>query len=612
MSIRSILNDSVDRLRDRSGRNPKVASSVKPQLQALLSTALEQLQGTLLHSPVSVDEINIERCRDPLHGDWATNIALRLAKAAGQKPRDLALAIVAALPPNALINQAEVAGAGFINFRMASGSHAAALRAVLTQAEAYGTSSVGAGERVLLEFVSANPTGPLHVGHGRQAAWGATLANLLRATGHAVEREYYINDAGRQVDILTCSVWLRYLELFGEHIPFPQNGYRGDYVRTIGEQLRAAAAERLLQPASAVFTGLPEDAPAGDKEKYIDALIERMRALLGAEGYAAVKDLSLARMLELIRTDLAEFGVHFERWYSERELARDGAIERCLARLEAQNHLYRKDGALWFHAKQFGDDEDRVVVRANGEKTYFASDIAYHLEKRERGFARLIDVLGADHHGYVARVRGGLSAMGEPGESLEVCLIQFVSLYRGGEKIPMGKRDGVFVTLRQLREEVGNDACRFFYLMRSHDQHLDFDLELAKSRSNENPVYYIQYAHARVASIVRQLAARGFSWDQSSALTHLGQLEGSQEQAVLVALDRYPELVAQAARSRTPHALVHYLRELANTFHSWYNAAPILVEEAPLRDARVALAQGVRQVIRNGLGLLGVSAPDSM
>ena len=585
---------------------------MKPQLQALLSTALEKLQGTLLHAPVTLDEINIERCRDPLHGDWATNIALRLAKAAGHKPRDLAQAIVEALPPNTLIGQAEVAGAGFINFRLASGSHAEALRAVLTQADAYGTSNAGAGERVLLEFVSANPTGPLHVGHGRQAAWGATLANLLRATGHEVAREYYINDAGRQVDILTCSVWLRYLELHGEQLPFPHNGYRGEYVRTIGEQLREAAGERLLQPAGAVFARLPEDAPGGDKEKYIDALIERMRSLLGSEGYGAVKDLALARMLELIRSDLAEFGVHFERWYSERELARDGAIERALARLEAQQHLYRKDGAVWFHAKQFGDDEDRVVVRANGEKTYFASDIAYHLEKRERGFARLIDVLGADHHGYVARVRGGLSAMGEPGESLEVCLIQFVSLYRGGEKIPMGKRDGVFVTLRQLREEVGNDACRFFYLMRSHDQHLDFDLELAKSRSNDNPVYYIQYAHARVASIVRQLAARGFSWDQASALTQLGQLAGSQEQAVLVALDRYPEVIAQAARSRTPHALVHYLRELANTFHSWYNAAPILVDEAPLRDARVALAHGVRQVIRNGLGLLGVSAPDSM
>jgi arginyl-tRNA synthetase len=306
-----------------------------------------------------------------------------------------------------------------------------------------------------------------------------------------------------------------------------------------------------------------------------------------------VQELALAGMLADIRGDLSEFGVEFEQWYSERSLAHNGAIERALARLEHQGQLYRQDGATWFRSTAFGDDEDRVLVRANGQYTYFAPDLAYHLDKRQRGFEQLIDVWGADHHGYVARMRGGLMAMGEPGECLEVCLIQFV-------------------TLRQLRDEVGNDACRLFYLMRSHDQHLDFDLELAKSRSNDNPVYYIQYAHARVASVMKQLESRGLQFDPATALASQAQLGSSHEQAVLTALARYPEVILQAASNRTPHTLVHYLRELANTFHTWYNAAPFIVDEAATRNARLALALGVQQVVRNGLGILGVSAPHSM
>src|SRR5579863_8294669 len=317
-------------------------------------------------------------------------------------------------------------------------------------------------------------------------------------------------------------------------------------------------------------------------------------------------------MLADIRDDLAAFGVEFDRWYSERELVRSGAIEHALSALDARGALYRKDGALWFRASQYGDDEDRVLVRANGQQTYFAPDIAYHLQKRERGFARLIDVLGADHHGYVARVRGALVAMGEPGDILEACLIQFVNLFRAGQKIAMGKREAQFVTLRQLREEVGNDACRFFYLMRSHDQPLDFDLELAKSRSNDNPVYYIQYAHARVASVMKQLAARGLSFDASQGLAAAARLVEAQEQGVLQTLTRYPETLEQAAVNRAPHTLVHYLRELANVFHTYYNAQTFIVEDAALRNARLALVLGVQQVVRNGLTLLGVSAPESM
>jgi arginyl-tRNA synthetase len=361
-----------------------------------------------------------------------------------------------------------------------------------------------------------------------------------------------------------------------------------------------------------VLAGLPADAPVGDKEQYIDALITRMRELVGADGYAAVQELALAAMIADIRDDLREFGVEFEEWFSERSLTRSGAVGAALARLAALGHSYEKEGALWLRSSDFGDSEDRVLVRANGQETYFAPDLAYHLNKFGRGFARLIDVWGADHHGYIPRMRAGLRALGADGDSFEVCLMQFVSLFRGGEKVAMGKRDGQFVTLRQLRAEVGNDACRVFYLMRSHDQPLDFDLELAKSRSNDNPVYYMQYAHARVASVMKQLAARGLQYDEAAALASLAQLEGAHEAAVLTAIARYPEVIAQAATNRTPHTLVHYLRELAQAFHTWYNAATFIVDDGATRNARLGLALGAQQVLRNGLALLGVTAPESM
>lgn len=585
---------------------------MKEQLEQLLQQAVSGLVGGLLPTAPEASQITVERTRDAGHGDFATNIAMRLAKGARRNPRELAQAIAAALPPNDLIERTQVAGAGFINFYLQAAASTRELARIHELGAAYGCSTAGAGERVLVEFVSANPTGPLHVGHGRQAAYGATLAAILAATGHDVAREYYINDAGRQMDILAVSTWIRYLELCGELLPFPTNGYRGDYVRPLAQQLREREGDRLRVPAPALLADLPADGPEGDKELHIDALIARCRELIGAEGFRNVLQLSLQLMLADIRDDLAGFGVHFDRWYSEASLAGSGAIDRALERLRLQGHIYTKDGAQWFAATQFGDEKDRVVVRENGVATYFASDIAYHLEKRERGFQRLLDVLGADHHGYVARVRAGLTAMGEPGSSLEVSLIQFVSLFRGGEKIPMGKREAQFVTLRQLREEVGNDACRFFYLMRSHDQPLDFDLELAKSRSNENPVYYIQYAHARVTSVHRQLLAKGLVFDLQQGLANATLLTGAHEQALVQALSRYPESLAAAATQRAPHTLVHYLRDLANAFHTYYNAEQFIVPEAPLRNARLALVGAARQVIRNGLTLLGVSAPESM
>jgi arginyl-tRNA synthetase len=583
---------------------------VKSDLERLLREALRSLVPAVLSEAADPAQVVVERARDTQHGDFQSNIAMRIAKAARKNPRELAQALVAALPPNTLIESAEVAGAGFINFRLKKDAWFAGLKAVAERGAAYGQSSVGAGRKVMVEFVSANPTGPMHVGHGRGAAYGATLSNLLEATGHSVYREYYINDAGRQIDILAVSVYLRYLELAGESVTFPSNGYRAEYILPVARALHAKRGDALRRPAAEIANGAPPDAPAGDKDKHIDGLIENSRRLLGTAEFDSIVIFARDQMMADIRNDLEEFGVRFDRWYSERELNQSGAIDKALGVLRASGRVYTKDGAEWFKSTEFGDDEDRVVVRANGEKTYFASDIAYHFDKLERGHELLIDVWGADHHGYVARVRGALIALGLQGDRFEVCLMQLVSLYRGGEKLAMGKREGNFVTLRDLRNEVGNDACRFFYLIRSHDQALDFDLELAKSRSNENPVYYIQYAHARVASVMKQLGSKGHTYDAGAA--NLALLTNAYEQAVITAVSKYPEIIEQAALNRAPHSLVHFLRDLANTLHTYYNAEQFIVEEAALRNARLTLVLAVAQVIRNGLGILGVSAPETM
>jgi len=586
---------------------------LKRELEQLIRDALAALESGLLPSPPPADAVAVERTKDAAHGDFATNIALRLAKAARRKPRELAEAIVRALPASSLIARAEVAGAGFINFFLTPAAYAQEVRRIHELGERYGESTAGRGKRVIVEFVSANPTGPLHVAHGRHAAYGASLANLLRVVGYSVHREFYVNDAGRQMDILALSVWLRYLEACGETLAFPANGYQGEYLKPLAAELQAELGTSLRRPAAELFAGLPPDEPAGgDKDVHVDALLARTRALIGAEALDRVLELARARLLEDIREDLEEFGVVFDCWFSERSLTTSGAIDRALERLESQGRLYLKDGATWFRATEFGDEKDRVVVRENGQRTYFASDIAYHLDKRERGFELLIDVLGSGHHGYIARVRAGLAAMGEPADSLEVPLIQVVTLYRGAEQIPMSKRSGQFVTLRELRGEVGNDACHFFYLMRGHEQPLDFDLELATSRTNENPVYYIQYAYARGASVMKQLTARGFSFDRDQGLANLALLEGPHEQAVLTLAARYPEVLEQAAANRAPQTLVHYLRELANSFHTYYNAERFIVEDSRLRNARLALVTAVQRLIANGLALLGVSAPESM
>ncbi len=586
---------------------------MKDHISELLAQAVRRLQseGALPADAQYVD--NVERSRNPQHGDFASNIALALARSAGIKPRDLAEKIIAALPQSGRVARTEVAGPGFINFFLATGAQQAVVGRILEAGEAYGRSTIGNGRRVQVEFVSANPTGPLHVGHGRGAAYGAAVADLLAAAGFQVHREYYVNDAGRQMDILATSIWLRYLELCGESIIFPSNGYKGDYVFDIAATLHRESGGGLRHTAAAVFDGIVPDEPSGgDKEAHIDALIERTRVLLGAENYRHVFDLGLTVILDDIRQDLQEFGVVYEQWYSERSLAERGLVDRAIERLKASGHVYQKDGALWFRSTDFGDEKDRVIVRDNGQKTYFASDIAYHLDKMERGFERVIDIWGADHHGYIPRVRAALTALGQDPSRLDVLLVQFAILYRGGQKAQMSTRSGEFVTLRELRHEVGDDAARFFYILRKCEQHMDFDLDLAKSRSSDNPVYYLQYAHARICSVLRLAQEKGMTRDRERGDRSLGQLREPHEEALITLLARYPEVVEVAALSHEPHQLAYYLRELANGFHAYYNAHVFLVESDELRDARLNLIDATRQVLANGLGLLGVTAPDSM
>jgi arginyl-tRNA synthetase len=578
-----------------------------PELRRELTRLLHAALASVAPD-IAAPEIILDRPKQASHGDLACNVALQLAKALKQNPRVIAERIVRELPPSGMVERAEVAGAGFINFFFSAAVKQSVVARILSETDRYGRSDTGAGKKVQVEFVSANPTGPLHVGHGRGAAYGSALCNLLDAAGFEVTREFYVNDAGRQMDILAVSVWLRYLEAQGTAVRFPADGYRGDYVRDIGAQLLTQQGARLNRDVNA----LPDASVAGDTaDAMLDALIAAAKAALGDEWWT-VHQFALDAMLADQRNDLGEFRVHYDVWYSEQTLHTNGSVDRALKRLHDAGHLYEQDGALWFRSTRFGDEKDRVVRRENGACTYFASDIAYHAEKFARGFDLVIDVWGADHHGYIPRVKGALTALGENPDKLEIALVQFAVLYRGGEKTAMGKRSGDFVTLRDLRAEVGNDAARFFYVLRKSDQHLDFDLDLAKSESNDNPVYYIQYAHARICSVIREAVA-------NHALD-LGLLPGvaldalTDERELLLAqrLAEFPDVITQAVADRAPHAVAFYLRDVASDFHAFYNSSRMLVDDLATREARLALAAATRQVICNGLSLLGVSAPESM
>ena len=586
---------------------------MKDHIRELVLQALLDLRRSEKIAFEGEPDFVIERTRSREHGDYASNVALLLAKPTGRKPRELAEAILASLPKSQHVASAEIAGPGFINFRLNASCKFGILRRVTEMAEQYGAADQGSREAITVEFVSANPNGPLHVGHGRGAAYGASVAALLEAAGHTVQREYYVNDAGRQMDILAVSVWLRYHELGGINVRFPDNGYKGEYVVEIARALRSREGDHLRRSAFEIAEGLPlDETEGGDKELHVDALIARAKTLLGETDYRKVFEAGLNWCLGDIRDDLAGFGVHHDNFFSERSLMTDGYVQRAIDTLRENGHLYELDGALWFRATAFGDDKDRVVVRENGVSTYFASDLGYLLSKFERGFERAIYIFGADHHGYIARLKAAAQGLGLDPSRIEIELVQFAILFRGAERVQMSTRAGSFVTLRELREEVGADAARYFYVMRSNDQHLDFDLELAKSHSNDNPVYYVQYAHARVCALFRQLTEKHWTYNRSAADAARSRLTEVAEQTLLDELMRFPEVVEAAALQRGPQIVANYLRELAAAFHSYYNAVPILVDDEALRSARLGLCLGVKQVLANGLRLLGVSAPESM
>ena len=571
---------------------------VRSQLSALFEEAIRKVAPSAL-----APGIVLEKPRLAERGDYACNVALQLAKQLRRAPREIADRLVAALPASPHLERAEVAGAGFINLFLKRSFKQRVVNRILEAGQSFGSGLLGQRKKVLVEFVSANPTGPLHVGHGRGAAYGASLANVLTAVDFDVTREFYVNDSGRQMDILALTTWLRYLELCQEAVPFPANAYQGQYVRSMARAIHTEHGARFRRDAGAFTAALSES----DEEARLDALIDLAKRSLGAD-YDTVHGFALKEQLADCRNDLAEFGVTYDDWFSERSLYESSRVERALQRLEERGHIYEKDGARWFRSSRYGDEKDRVVRRENGQYTYFASDIAYHLDKFERGFDIAINVWGADHHGYIARVKGALAALGLNPERLTIALVQFAVLYRGGQRVAMSTRAGEFVTLRELRSEVGNDAARFFYVLRKADQHLDFDLDLAKSQSNENPVYYVQYAHARVCSVLGQWG--GDAAELAGA--DVAALGSEHENALLARLLEYPDAVENAARDLSPHLIAFYLRELAAEFHSYYNATRLLVEEESVKRARLALAGAVRQVLRNGLALLGVSAPDRM
>ena len=582
---------------------------MKDQLQDLLKKCIQDLinEGLINEMP---PKVRLDHTKDKSHGDYATNIALMLAKQAKTSPLELAKIIVNQLEDASFIKKTEIAGPGFINFFLSDASSTSIVSEIIELGEMYGKSEIGKGQSILLEYVSANPTGPLHVGHGRGAAYGATVSNLLRSIGFKVDNEYYVNDAGRQMDILTVSIFLRYLSLCGEQIRFPDNGYQGQYINDIADSIVVESGESFKQSADIVFENICKDGiEGGDKESHIDELIVRAKDLLG-DNFQTIFQVGIESILGGIKDDLADFGVRFEKWFSEQSLIDSGLSESCITRLKDSGHIYKKDGALWFKTTNYGDEKDRVVVRDNGNHTYFASDIAYHLEKLERGYDKIINVWGADHHGYIPRVKASIGALGHKPDKLEILLVQFANLYRGGQKVQMSTRSGSFVTLEDLRKEVGNDAARFFYILRKSEQHMDFDLDLAKSKTNENPVFYIQYAHARICSVFRQANEKGFESNLEDA--NLSLLTEEVEKNILRELSRYKGVIESAATQYEPHQLAYYLRDLATQFHSYYNACTFILEDQDLTQARLSLIHAAKQILRNGLSILGVGAPESM
>ena len=564
-------------------------SAMKDQIAQLVRAAVEALRGDLLPADLVVPEIEIERTRDPAHGDFATNIALRLAKPARRNPREVAQKIAAHLGQHALFTKVEAAGAGFVNFHCSPQSYADELERILDTGAAYGSSDVGQSQRVLVEFVSANPTGPLHVGHGRQAALGDTLAALLASQGFDVTREFYYNDAGVQIHNLAVSVQARARGLQPGAPGWPADAYNGEYIQDIAQDFLARKSVQALDGDAVTANGDVND-------------LDSMRRF--AVAY-------LRREQDM---DLQAFGVKFDVYYLESSLYSDRKVEGAVQGLIASGKTYEQDGALWLRTTEYGDDKDRVMRKSDGTYTYFVPDVAYHVTKWERGFQRAINIQGSDHHGTIARVRAGLQALniGIPQGYPDYVLHKMVRVMRGGEEVKISKRAGSYVTVRDLIEWVGRDAVRFFLASRRADTEFVFDIDLALAQSEENPVYYVQYAHARVCSVFRQLREKGLVHDRALGALHLSLLTEPHEKALIRRLTSFGELLATAARALEPHQVAHFLRDVAGDFHTYYNAQKFIVEDANLRNARLNLVAATRQVIANGLRLLGVNAPETM
>jgi len=561
---------------------------VKELLRDSILETLAALKAAGTLPAVDPPAFVVERTKSREHGDFATNIALLMAKPAAKKPRDIAQAIVGALRPNDAIAKVEIAGPGFINFFLSPAAYRQEIAGILDRGGDYGRGTSGASRRAGVEFVSANPTGPLHVGHGRAAAIGDSIARVLGANGWQVVREFYYNDAGVQIHNLALSVQARCRGIEPDGDGWPTDGYRGEYIKDV--------ARAYLERESVHADG--EDVVGTGDIDDLDAIRRFAVAYLRREQDA----------------DLRAFGVEFDVYYLESSLYADGKVEETTRRLVAAGHTYEEGGALWLRTTEFGDDKDRVMRKSDGSFTYFLPDVAYHLSKWQRGYERAITELGADHHGSLARVIAGLQALdaGIPKNYPEYVLHQMVTVMRGGEEVKLSKRAGSYLTLRDLIDEVGSDATRYFLLARKSDSQLIFDIDLARAQTSDNPVYYIQYAHARVASVMRQLGERALAFDRANGLANLARLDSESEQALMVELSRYPEVVETAGENLEPHLVATYLRELAAAFHMYYNTHQFLVDDAALRDARLTLAQATRQVLANGLALLGISAPESM
>lgn len=579
---------------------------MKDKLKKLLQKTIAS-EKILVGNRLKNLEIEISRSIKPDHGDFSSNIALKLSKRVGLNPFQLATSISSSIDKPSWLKKTEVVQPGFINFFIGSEVKADVLISIINKQSGFGSQDPGSKESILLEFVSSNPTGPLHVGHGRHAAFGDSLSKLLKKAGHLVETEYYINDAGRQTDILALSVLIEGVNLSGGKIRPPKACYQGQYIKDIAKSINK---KQFVDINNLSLT--KTDTKDLDEDEEVDALVSTAKDSMGGDAFEKVTELVCQYVLQTIKKDLSDFGVEYDHWFSEKHMLKASTINKVVKHLESTNSLVKKDGATWLKTTNYGDDKDRVIIREDGRSTYFASDIGYHADKKARGFDRLINILGSDHHGYITRLKAGLASMEyEPGD-LEVVLMQFVALFRGKEKIQMSTRSGNFVPMRDLYEEVGIDAARFFYVSRSNEQHLDFDLALATQQNNQNPVYYIQYANARICSVIQEIKNKGFKNNLELGKKNLGNLNNKHELELISLLQNYPDVISQAAEKRSVHQLSNYLKDLAQVFHSYYGVQKFVVSDDEIRNPMILLLQCVSIVIVDGLKILGVSAPKKM